>query len=120
MLPSEFAASTANPRRLSTLSCKHSHEKEKHDHKKGNWYDSLIISETSKVYILFNTTVTIIMLGSSYYYGFLAANRFHLIDLHEEDPSYWLRETIIVSCFELVFLIHMITQFFVEYKIEGQ
>lgn len=60
------------------------------------------------------------MLLSSYYYGFLAANRYHLIEVHEEDPSYFLREQIIVTSFEAVFFIHMITQFFVEYTIEGQ
>lgn len=97
MLPSEFEHSTANPRRLATIKCTEQHDDEKtkhnHYHKKNEpWYDKLIISEANKFYIVFNTAVTIFMLLSSYYYGFLAANRFHLIDVHENDKSYFLRE----------------------------
>ena len=71
--------------------------------------DKIIISENNKYYILFNSCVTILMLFSSYYYGYLAANRFHLIEVHKVDASYYMREMNIVMALELIFLLHMIT-----------
>ena len=82
--------------------------------------DKIIISDNNRYYLFFNSCVTILMLLSSYYYGYLAANRFHLIDVHKVDPSYQVREMNISMAFELIFFFHMLTQFFVEYRVEGQ
>ena len=71
--------------------------------------DKVIISDHNKYYLFFNSCVTILMLVSSYYYGFLAANRFHLIEVHQDDPAYYMREMNTVMAFELIFLFHMFT-----------
>ena len=71
--------------------------------------DKIIISEENKYYLFFNSCVTILMLLSSYYYGYLAANRFHLIEVHKEDPTYYMMEMNIMMLFELIFLSRMIT-----------
>ena len=71
--------------------------------------DTIIISDNNSYYLFFNTCVTILMLLSSYYYGYLAANRFHLIEVHKVDPAYYMREMNIVMVFELIFLLHMTT-----------
>lgn len=89
------------------------HGEEDGDHSEDDttapFMDKIIISDNNRYYLLFNTCVTILMLLSSYYYGYLAANRFHLIEVHKEDPAYYMREMNIVMSFELIFLLRMCT-----------
>lgn len=46
------------------------------------------ISQDNWFYYCFDVAVGIFMLFTSYYYGFLAANRFHLINRRENDEKY--------------------------------
>lgn len=77
------------------------------------------ISEENLVYKAFDVAVNIFKLLTSYYYGYLAANRFHLVQVREKDPEYARSEfNTVIGC-ECVFLVHMITQALLEYKVQG-
>ena len=119
LLPEDFARHPMNP---AFHSDHYDNDDDAHSHDDTSvpFMDKIIISDNNRYYLFFNSCVTILMLFSSYYYGYLSANRFHLIEVHKEDPAYYMREMNTVMAFELIFLLHMFTQFFVEFRIEGQ
>ena len=69
----------------------------------------LTISEENLLYNAFDVAVGIFMLFTSYYYGYLAANRYHFVHIREHDPNYENQEFKTVIGCECVFLVHMIT-----------
>lgn len=79
----------------------------------GFWY-RLVIYHDSKTYMLFNVFITCLCLISSYFYASLVGFRYSAageVDVNYRTPT---------MIFEILFAIHMITQFFVEYKVDGE
>ena len=77
--------------------------------------DSIIISEDNNIYRLFNFCVSTMCLLSSYYYGAHICFRY-APDVDPFDGSHVPLNVAIES----VFLLHLLLQFFVEYKPLGE
>jgi hypothetical protein len=86
-----------------------------HNHPSHNGlWDSVYISHDNKLYLFFNMLVTIICLVSSYYYASLVGFRYSAggeIDVNFKVPT---------MIMEGIFLLHMITQFFLEFRVQGE
>ena len=86
-----------------------------HSHSSGNGlWNYIYISYDNKAYVVFNVLITMLCLVSSYYYASLVGFRYSSggeIDVNYEIP------TII---FESLFLVHMLSTFLLEYKVQGE
>ena len=84
-----------------------------HDGESKLW-QIIYIKHDNKLYMMFNVIITMNCLISSYYYASLVGFRYSAggeIDVDYKGPT---------LAFEILFLLHMITQFMVEYKVEGE
>lgn len=85
------------------------------EHQKKTWQDSLIISLDNSPYLLFNFFVSTLCLFSSYYYGAHLCFRYsEHVQPHADDRIVY---ELIIEC---TFGLHMILQFFIEYKPLGE
>ena len=124
MRPEVFERSTLNPKRVELLDqrgydeCSHDETPDSSvphvDCSVHTVVGRLIISKDSQWYINFDIFICVLCLASSYYYGYLCAGRYHLMNGLVLD-EFWL-----VFGIELVFLLHFLTQFFIEYREEGK
>lgn len=78
------------------------------------WTDKIVIGLEDKNYDRFHFFIQILCLFSSFYYGSIAGIRYSGYD------SFSTRNIIVMSFFEIMFIIHMLMQFLVSYKIEGE
>ena len=139
MKPEVFAKSALNPVRQHQMCTKdHDHEEfdesenegyenmvdklignllgghDSHGHSRKKLIELLVISENSEWYTCFNIFVTILCLISGYYYGAIAGFRYS--DLETNTNFHYNFQLFL----EIVFLLHMILQFFVEVRVQGK
>lgn len=86
-----------------------------HDHDgNSSFWATIFIRCDNKWYLVFNILVTALCLISSYYYASLVGFRYSSggeIDVDYELPT---------LIFEGIFLVHLITQFLLEYRVQGE
>ena len=78
------------------------------------WTDKIVIGQEDKNYDRFHFFIQILCLISSFYYGSIAGIRY------SEYDSFSVRNIVVMSFFEIMFIIHMMMQFLVAYKMEGE
>ena len=78
------------------------------------WHDRIIIDLDNKKYDRFNFFIQLLCLISSFYYGSIAGIRY------SEYDSFSTKNLVIMSFFEIMFIIHLLMQFLVAYKSEGE
>lgn len=127
--PHAFEHSTINPMRVQKITTANdeAHQKAKksrccfkvhtydsisHDDMRP-WTDKIIISSDDSRYENFNFCVQLLCLFSSFYYGSIAGIRY------SEYDSFSTKNLVIMCLFEIIFSIHMLMQFLVSYKIDG-
>ena len=79
-----------------------------------NFAGKFIISRDEKIIKVLEIVVSALYLISSYFYGYMAGLRYSDFT---DDSQWFLSMTLF---FELIFLFHMLLQFLIDYRIEGQ
>lgn len=82
--------------------------------KETNFASKFIISRDRKAVKVYEFLVSALYLISSYLYGYLAAFRYS--DFSKEYNWY----ASVTIFFEVIFLFHMLLQFFTDYRVEGK
>ena len=90
MLPRDFKQSSMNPIVLAQIKVEKDNSSALAAQEKGFKFNTSMftISEENLLYNAFDVAVGIFMLFTSYYYGYLAANRYHFVHIREHDPTY--------------------------------
>ena len=77
------------------------------------WSDRIVISQHNKIYEKFQFFINFLCLISSFYYGSIAGIRYSEFDAKGPSNLIWMLS------FEGIFFVHLITQFLLEYQVEG-